>query len=204
MFDNKVILNKLIDWSIVRDNKPPILKWKYKSSNKNKLQYYSFYSISKTKKICFILTKSKLPDRSNYYLDIYLNSNKSNIFSILIDEKQYNNIGCLFVTKYPLLLKLYGIIKFDNLITDKDNYIKNLKEWTKSGDLKWEKNTDGDYIIYDIKDEWNIDLYIKNLLTFKKDKDWVFISSISLIDNLIYQYNFINGNGLYKIIEENN
>jgi len=140
--------------SFGKADKPGIF-WKFKYSDNTIFQFETKIKLSGKKHLYLILTKRKLSRDINIYLETYLsvrpNKNDDNYdFSTTetpgIDGYRYKTIRSMYLNSYPNLLKLYGMVKFNNYLTHtrtNELFVKDLIEWTKNDLLPWERF--GDY-----------------------------------------------------------
>jgi hypothetical protein len=201
--DKKNTINRIIDYT--HDKK---IKWNFLERNDIKIEFYSKIKITNNKYIYLVITKRKVMRNYNFYLSIYAPL-KKNMYTfdklpdeIIIDDDEiqngynYINITNYYYSSYPELVRLYGEIKYKNLIfsgDDKMTFIENLTKWTDDNLLIWEKEGDNSYICYDTK----------------VDKNELFIKVFSHYLSIIYHgknYNIINlitntNNNITKLIE---
>ena len=202
MVENNSFVKKIIDSSVSFFNSGTNLIWHYKKAENNIIQYYTKYYITEKKYFYLLLTKRKIGGgKSNIYLEVYFTSKKKGFSSDLdvkpdLPDYHYRHIRSIYVSSWPMLVKLYAIVKYDNHLKNfvgKEKYVKQLKDWTKDGYLAWEKHTLG-YICYDLKNHFGCDIYLNSR---KNDK-----VSIQLDGKLYHKINDMDGDGLYNIIDQ--
>jgi len=153
MVDFTRFLNKVIEGSISHDQKiKPSMIWEFKYNNDTIYQYKTKIILSGKKHLYLILTKRRLSNDINIYLEVYLSvkpNNNDNNYDFSSMEKptdpeyKYKNIRSMFLNSYPDLLKLYGIVKYNNYLSytrTKELFVKDLIEWTKKDLLPWKSN----------------------------------------------------------------
>lgn len=191
MKTNHSIINKLISKSRYIDDNVSI-KWDLKERKYSYTKYDAKINIDGNKYLYFVLIKD-IKKYLSISLYVYLLKIKKN-------NKQYKLIKEMFIdNKHRDLAKLYGVIKFNNIINrniGKENYIKLLYDWTKDGLLDWNKETNKSYICYDTKNT-DLQIYIKVSVN-----DYVIFIMKDKENNYVINYIHKSDIGLYKLIDK--
>jgi len=191
-------IDNIIEDSIIKRGKSK-LKWVLGSSNRNIQQYQSRLNIDGTKDrfLFFLLTKRKIRTGINIYLEIYVSTKLKRPDHYYFNDEllkklskyKMTNIGTYYLTRYVRLLKLYGIIKYQNYLFYKNGvrgFVNDLKKWTEDGLLVWFRDNNG-YTCYDVRH--NKDEIFLNL------KKRTFINKTKKEDRYVYNlYIYLNGN----------
>ena len=204
-------LDKLIRRTFYHDSTKRIT-WKFKERNNNVLSYYAIIKTTKKKCIYLVLTRRKLSytnKKINIYLSVYISTKNKDISVYdkvdklpleLSKDFNYKLIRTLFISRYDELFKLYVTIKYNyfvDIVIGRDNYIKNLIEWSNNGSIKWTKSSEN-LLIFD-------DVEVSNKrLSFHLYKEYLYIKIIYNNNHKSFIVNSfdISKQNLYSIILE--
>jgi len=204
----KSYINKLITRSYIKDeniqNDKNII-WKFKYKTNIDTVYYCEIPISNKKYLYLLLTKKKLyGDNFNIYMETFITT-KAKVMYQNINEKphglssdyNYKPLNTIYLTQYPELVKLYSIIKYNNIINKtigKQEFINDLIKWTKDDLITWYKyvgHTHNQYKCYDIKSK-DINLYFllkQNMLIIyysNRKIEGFLVNKINLDNDILY------------------
>lgn len=185
MYKGKKIIDNLLKSTLTND-----IDWHYMDESdpfyeSDKEQYYTEYKIEKGKKLDILLTKMFFNGFQNYFIKLYLNTNKNNIFINQFFYQDHYNLFDLFAEA-----KYYSAIKNDDYLMElkQDLYLN----WDK---MNWIKSGENFYkTILEKKNNKSINLIISkriiNIYMEENDKDPIFINTIE--DQILYRILYEN------------
>jgi len=180
VINNDKFLKTLTNGSVsFHESSPPKFQWEFYSNDRTTIQYSTKIFITDKKHLFFILTKKRISDNTiNIYMNVYLTSivdnnvrNVKHPYDVILDivpegllsNYRYVNIKSLYLSSHPDLFKLYGIVKFGNVLNHqgKPLFIDNMLKWTKIDSIPWVKNSKHFYKCYDIENKNGPEIIIK-------------------------------------------